>query len=303
MPPTLVVIAGPTAVGKTAWSIKIANLLKTEIISADSRQFYREISIGTAKPTNEELTSCVNHFINNKSIKENYTASQFEQESLLLIETLFKKKHDQIIMTGGTGLYIDAVCNGFDNAPPSNPALRAELQESLEIKGLKYLQDLLIEIDATFAKIVDINNPQRVMRAIEINKLTGKNMSHLLSGIPKKRPFQIIKICLTMDRDLLYERINKRVDLMIKMGLEDEALAYYHLRKMNALQTVGYKEFFDYFEGKMSYEETVEKIKQNSRNYAKRQLTWFRRDKSYIWFDVVKEKDQIIPQLLKLINS
>jgi tRNA dimethylallyltransferase len=298
---TLVVIAGPTAVGKTALSITIANVLKTEIISADSRQFYKEISIGTAKPSKKELSSCTHHFINNKSIKENYTAAQFEQESLALLETLFKN-HNQIIMTGGTGLYIDAVCNGFDNAPPSDPFVRAEFQELLKTNGLKYLQDLLIKVDANYAKIVDLNNPQRVLRALEINKLSGKNMAHFLSGVAKKRPFNILKICLTMDRDLLYYLINQRVDKMIKLGLEDEALAYYHLRNMNALNTVGYKEFFDYFEGKMGYDETVDKIKQNSRNYAKRQLTWFRRDKSYLWFDVNKDKDLIIPQVLKLIN-
>ena len=299
---TLVVIAGPTAVGKTALSIKIANQLNTEIISADSRQFYKELTIGTAKPSAKELNSCVHHFINNISLKENYTAAQFEQEALALIEKNFKT-FDNILLTGGSGLYIDALCNGFDVAPPSDPSVRATLDAILQKDGLNSLQNMLIALDADFAKKVDIHNPQRVMRAIEINQLSGKNMSHFQKGEPKVRPFKIVKICLTMDRDILYERINKRVDKMLEAGLEDEALAYYHLKNLNALQTVGYKEFFDYFDGKMSYVETVDKIKQNSRNYAKRQLTWFKRDKSYIWFDILKEKELILPYILSQITN
>jgi tRNA dimethylallyltransferase len=299
---TLVVIAGPTAVGKTALSIEIAQHLKTEIISADSRQFYKEISIGTAKPSSKELNAVTHHFINHINLKENYSAAQFEQESLALCETLFKT-HDQIILTGGSGLYIDAICNGFDDAPPSDPKLRSKLEDIFVKAGIKALQELLIQLDPPYAKIVDLNNPQRLMRAIEINQLSGKNMSFFQKGKSKLRPFDILKICISMDRDLLYERINKRVDKMLSDGIEDEALAYFHLRQLNALQTVGYKEFFDYFEGKMAYAETVEKIKQNSRNYAKRQLTWFKRDKSYIWFDINKEKELILPYINKVISN
>jgi tRNA dimethylallyltransferase len=301
MPHTLVVIAGPTAVGKTALSIEIAKHLNTEIISADSRQFYQEISIGTAKPTAHELAQCPHHFINHLSLKTNYTAAQFEKEALQLCDTLFQK-HGQILLTGGSGLYIDALCNGFDDAPPSDPELRATLEAQFKEQGLPYLQKLLFSLDPTYAQKVDLNNPQRLMRAIEINKLSGKNMDFFQKGAPKVRPFNILKICLTMERALLYDRINLRVDQMLQNGLEDEALAYYHLRNLNALQTVGYKEFFDYFEGKMDYQETVEKIKQNSRNYAKRQLTWFKKDSSYTWFDIVTEKELILPFILKQLS-
>jgi tRNA dimethylallyltransferase len=302
MQPTLVVIAGPTAVGKTAFSIKVAQHLKTEIISADSRQFYKELTIGTAKPSAKELAACPHHFINHISLKENYTAAQFEQEALALCESLFQQ-HQQLVLTGGSGLYIDALCNGFDDAPPSDPAFRTELEQVLNNQGLKALQDMLKELDPVYANKVDLNNPQRLIRAIEINQLSGKNMDFFLKGIAKKRPFKILKICLTMDRELLYERINKRVDLMILHGLEDEALAYYHLKDINALQTVGYKEFFDYFEGKYSYTEAVDKIKQNSRNYAKRQLTWFKRDKAYTWFDINTNKNAILPFIMNELSN
>jgi tRNA dimethylallyltransferase len=301
MQKTLIVIAGPTAVGKTALSIDFAKQLRTEIISADSRQFYKEISIGTAKPTVKELSACTHHFINHIHLKDNYSAAQYEQEALILCERLFET-YNELILTGGSGLYIDALCNGFDEAPPSDPVLRATLEDLFQKEGLVALQNKLKDIDADYAKIVDIHNPQRIMRALEINLISGKNMSFFQKGIAKERPFKILKICLSMERALLYERINKRVDAMINAGLEDEALAYYHLKNLNALQTVGYKEFFDYFEGKMSYSETVEKIKQNSRNYAKRQLTWFKRDKQYYWFDIIHERDLIMPFILNQIK-
>jgi tRNA dimethylallyltransferase len=300
MHPTLVVIAGPTAVGKTAFSVELAQHLKTEIISADSRQFYKELTIGTAKPTAIELAACQHHFINHIHLKENYTAAKFEQEALALCNLKFMQ-HQQLVLTGGSGLYIDALCHGFDDAPPSDPAVRAELDLVLKNNGIKALQQMLIQLDPDYSQKVDINNPQRLIRAIEINQLSGKNMHFFLKGKVKQRPFKILKICLTMDRELLYERINKRVDLMIVNGLEDEALAYYHLKDINALQTVGYKEFFDYFEGNYSYTEAVDKIKQNSRNYAKRQLTWFKRDKEYTWFDINTNRNAILPFIMKAL--
>jgi tRNA dimethylallyltransferase len=300
MHPTLVVIAGPTAVGKTAFSVELAQHLKTEIISADSRQFYKELTIGTAKPTAIELAACQHHFINHIHLKENYTAAQFEEEALALCNLKFMQ-HQQLVLTGGSGLYIDALCHGFDDAPPSDPAVRAELDLVLKNNGIKALQQMLIQLDPDYSQKVDINNPQRLIRAIEINQLSGKNMHFFLKGKVKQRPFKILKICLTMDRELLYERINKRVDLMIVNGLEDEALAYYHLKDINALQTVGYKEFFDYFEGNYSYTEAVDKIKQNSRNYAKRQLTWFKRDKEYTWFDINTNRNAIMPFIMKAL--
>jgi tRNA dimethylallyltransferase len=300
MHPTLVVIAGPTAVGKTAFSVELAQHLKTEIISADSRQFYKELTIGTAKPTAIELAACQHHFINHIHLKENYTAAQFEEEALALCNLKFMQ-HQQLVLTGGSGLYIDALCHGFDDAPPSDPAVRAELDLVLKNNGIKALQQMLIQLDPDYSQKVDINNPQRLIRAIEINQLSGKNMHFFLKGKVKQRPFKILKICLTMDRELLYERINKRVDHMIVNGLEDEALAYYHLKDINALQTVGYKEFFDYFEGNYSYTEAVDKIKQNSRNYAKRQLTWFKRDKEYTWFDINTNRNAIMPFIMKAL--
>ena len=300
MYPTLVVIAGPTAVGKTAFSVELAQHLKTEIISADSRQFYKELTIGTAKPTAIELAACQHHFINHIHLKENYTAAQFEEEALALCNLKFMQ-HQQLVLTGGSGLYIDALCHGFDDAPPSDPAVRAELDLVLKNNGIKALQQMLIQLDPDYSQKVDINNPQRLIRAIEINQLSGKNMHFFLKGKVKQRPFNILKICLTMDRELLYERINKRVDHMIVNGLEDEALAYYHLKDINALQTVGYKEFFDYFEGNYSYTEAVDKIKQNSRNYAKRQLTWFKRDKEYTWFDINTNRNAIMPFIMKAL--
>ena len=300
MYPTLVVIAGPTAVGKTAFSVELAQHLKTEIISADSRQFYKELTIGTAKPTARELAACQHHFINHIHVKENYTAAQFEQEALALCNLKFMQ-HQQLVLTGGSGLYIDALCHGFDDAPPSDPAVRAELDLVLKNNGIKALQQMLIQLDPDYSQKVDINNPQRLIRAIEINQLSGKNMHFFLKGKVKQRPFNILKICLTMDRELLYERINNRVDHMIVNGLEDEALAYYHLKDSNALQTVGYKEFFDYFEGNYSFTEAVDKIKQNSRNYAKRQLTWFKRDKEYTWFDINTNRNAILPFIMKAL--
>jgi len=300
MHPTLVVIAGPTAVGKTAFSVELAQHLKTEIISAYSRQFYKELTIGTAKPTAIELAACQHHFINHIHLKENYTAAQFEEEALALCNLKFMQ-HQQLVLTGGSGLYIDALCHGFDDAPPSDPAVRAELDLVLKNNGIKALQQMLIQLDPDYSQKVDINNPQRLIRAIEINQLSGKNMHFFLKGKVKQRPFKILKICLTMDRELLYERINKRVDHMIVNGLEDEALAYYHLKDINALQTVGYKEFFDYFEGNYSYTEAVDKIKQNSRNYAKRQLTWFKRDKEYTWFDINTNRNAILPFIMKAL--
>jgi tRNA dimethylallyltransferase len=287
-------------VGKTAFSVELAQHLKTEIISADSRQFYKELTIGTAKPTAIELAACQHHFINHIHLKENYTAAQFEEEALALCNLKFMQ-HQQLVLTGGSGLYIDALCHGFDDAPPSDPAVRAELDLVLKNNGIKALQQMLIQLDPDYSQKVDINNPQRLIRAIEINQLSGKNMHFFLKGKVKQRPFKILKICLTMDRELLYERINKRVDLMIVNGLEDEALAYYHLKDINALQTVGYKEFFDYFEGNYSYTEAVEKIKQNSRNYAKRQLTWFKRDKEYTWFDINTNRNAIMPFIMKAL--
>lgn len=298
----LLVIAGPTAVGKTALSIEIASKYHTEILSADSRQFYREMSIGTAKPSIDELNACKHHFIGHVSVKQNYTASNFETEAFELLVQLFEK-HKILLLSGGSGLYIDALCNGFDEVPASNIEIREQLKDLYQKEGIKALQHLLIKYDASYAAKIDMNNPHRLIRAIEINLISGMNVGEFYKKNNKQRPFDIIKVCLTMDRKRLYTRINNRVDEMIEKGLEDEALSLYHLKHINALQTVGYKEFFDYFEGKTDYNEAVEKIKQNTRNYAKRQLTWFRRDKAYYWFDIDTEKEELMQFIESKIRS
>jgi tRNA dimethylallyltransferase len=296
MAKTLIVIAGPTAVGKTALSIKVASYFNTEIISADSRQFYREISIGTAKPSAEQLSLVKHHFINNKSLKENYSVADYETEALAMLDTLFKT-HEVVICAGGSGLYINALCNGLDELPKTDEAVRLDLQKILDEIGIISLQNMLKEKDENHFNKMDIQNPQRLLRALEILIVTGKKMGDVYSQTPKVRPFNILKICLNAERDLLYQRINERVDEMVKNNLEDEALAWYHLKKLNALNTVGYREFFDYFEGVYSYPEAVDKIKQNSRNYAKRQLTWFRKDEQYKWFDSNNELELVIPYI------
>ena len=298
----IVVIAGPTAIGKTALSIDVAEHYQTEIVSADSRQFYKELSIGTAKPNNNELNRVKHHFIDSISIKQDYTAAQFEKDALVAIEKLFDH-HNIVVLTGGSGLYIDALCNGLNDAPPADEKIRKVLQRVYESEGIEKLQEMLIELDPEFAKKVDMNNPHRIIRALEINMVSGKNMHFFQQSAPQKRPFNILKICLTTARETLYQRINERVDAMIAAGLEDEALAYYHLKNINALQTVGYSEFFDFFEGKYNFNETVEKIKQHTRNYAKRQLTWFRRDKAYHWFDIPVNNQTLFTFIDKTANQ
>ncbi len=298
---TLIVIAGPTAVGKTDLSIEIAQKLDTEIISADSRQIYRELTIGTAKPDTLQLSLCTHHLVNHKSIYHDYTAAQYGRDAQEILVRLFHTK-PQVILCGGSGLYIDALCQGFDNLPESNTQIRNEFAAIYKHNGLKALQELLVQVDYDYSKKVDMNNPHRIIRALEVNKISGHNMAFFQKGNMKLTSYSILYICVNLERKILYERINQRVDKMISEGLEDEALAYYHLRNLNSLQTVGYKEFFDYFEGKTSYDEAVEKIKQNTRNYAKRQLTWFRRNKAYQWFDIESQKEQLWAYIYKNIE-
>ena len=279
----LVVVAGPTASGKTSLAIELALHFKTEIISCDSRQFFKELTIGTAKPTGEQLKKVKHHFINSLFASEEYHAGQFEEDALKLLDKLFKAK-DVVIMTGGSGLYIEAVCSGFDHLPERDETLRSELKEILSSQGIGALQEKLKTLDEEYFARVDINNPQRLMRAVEVCILTGKKYSQLRQHKTAERNFSVIKIGVDVERGLLYERINKRADEMITHGLLDEAKSVYKFRKANALQTVGYKELFDYIDGKISLEEAVELIKRNTRRYAKRQLTWFKKDKEFIWF-------------------
>lgn len=277
-------IVGPTGIGKTALSIELAKNLKTEIISCDSRQFYKELKIGTAAPSSEELSLVTHHFIGNLSIAQDYSVGDFEKDALRKINELFSK-YDQLIMVGGSGLYEKAVNEGLDNFPDIDSKVREDLIVEIQEKGLSYLQDELKKNDPEYYSQVDYNNPQRVMRALEIFRGTGKPYSSFRKNLVEKRNFTSVKIGLTASRDLIYDRINKRVDLMMEKGLLEEVISLQSYRHKNALQTVGYKELFDYLDGNFSLEFAVNEIKKNSRRYAKRQLTWYRRDESVNWFD------------------
>jgi len=284
-----IIVVGPTAAGKTAEAIKIATALKTEIISADSRQCYKEMKIGVARPSDAELSAVRHHFIANHSIHENITAASFEKEALACLDEIFQD-HDQAVVCGGTGLYIKALAEGLDDIPEVPIALRNEVIALHQIKGLEGLRDALLSLDPKFAIHGDIHNPNRMMRALEVMMHTGFPIAHFQKGIAQKqleeeqpyrsvgkRHFKIRYQYIQMPREELYSNINNRVDKMMSAGLEDEARTLFEYKDLSALQTVGYKELFDFFEGKYSREEAVEKIKQHTRNYAKRQITWFNR--------------------------
>lgn len=279
----LVVVVGPTAVGKTELCVGLAQLYKTEIISADSRQFYREMHIGTAKPSADEQQGVVHHFIDSHSITEDFSAGAFEADVLNLLERLFREK-DMVVMTGGSGLYVRAVCEGMDEMPETDPTLRQQLSARLEAAGLAPLLEQLQQLDPVYYGQVDKANPQRVVRALEVCLSSGQPYSSFRSSAKRKRPFNIIKVGLTRDRQELYNRIDQRMDQMLRQGLLEEAQALYPYRDHNALQTVGYKEIYDYLQGKYGWEEAVRLLKRNSRRYAKRQLTWFTKRPNYTWF-------------------
>lgn len=289
----LIVIVGPTAIGKTALGIQLAKHFNTEIISADSRQFYQELAIGTAKPTADEMDGIPHHFINSHSINEDYNVSDFEKDALNQLTKLFIKK-DRAIVVGGSGMYVDALCYGMDEGMPDpNEAIRADLQSILDREGLLPLQEKLKELDPEFYAQIDLQNANRLMRAIEVCLITGQSYASLRKGVIKERPFEVVRIGLSMDRIELYERINKRVDLMVSAGLVAEAKGVLPYRNHNALKTVGYRELFSYFDGDISLDEAIEKIKVNSRRYAKRQLTWFKKDKNTQWF-IPKQLQEIV---------
>ncbi|MFP5471603.1 MAG: tRNA (adenosine(37)-N6)-dimethylallyltransferase MiaA [Bacteroidia bacterium] len=279
----LIVIVGPTAIGKTAFSIKLAQLFNTEIISADSRQFFKEMSIGTAKPNPEELSQAPHHFIGTISINDFYSAGKFEKNALAVIEEKFKT-HEVLILVGGSGLYINAVCNGIDDIP-SDENIKNKLLEQQKKDGLEPLLNQLKQLDESYYNEVDKNNPSRIIRALEVCLASGKPYSSFRESVKKERPFNIIKIGLDGARDNIYNNINQRVDNMMREGLLEEAKALYPFKHLNALQTVGYSELFDYFDEKISLEEAIQLIKQNTRRYAKRQLTWFKKDEDVKWFD------------------
>ena len=281
---TLVVILGATATGKTDIGIRLAQAFRSEIISSDSRQIYREMSIGTAKPTAEELAAVPHHFIGTRSATEDYSAGRYEEEALQCIEELFRR-HDILFLVGGSGLYIDALCNGMDALPQTDPDLRQQLTRELEQQGLEALTLRLRDLDPIYYEQVDRANPQRIIRALEVCLQTGKPYSSLRKQTVKQRPFRILKIGIRMPRTQLYERIDRRVIQMMEQGLEEEVRSLIPLRHYNALQTVGYKELFEFFDGKISREEAVSLIQRNSRRYAKRQETWFRRDPEPVWME------------------
>lgn len=289
----LISLVGPTAIGKTTTAISLAKEFDTEIISADSRQFFKELNIGTAKPTKEEQEAAKHHFIDNLSIKEEYNASKFEKQVLEFLGVFFQKKNIGILC-GGSGMYVDALLNGFDqNIPSADEELRKDLQTELKEKGIESLQRKLKELDPEFYEEVDLHNSKRLIRAIEICHLSQTTYSELRKGKKKKRSFEVIKIGLEMEREKLYHKINQRVDSMIDKGLIDEAKGVFLCRDHNALKTVGYRELFDHFDGKMSLDEAIEKIKVNSRRYAKRQISWFKRDEEIKWFSADRNKEII----------
>ncbi|MCC9165767.1 tRNA (adenosine(37)-N6)-dimethylallyltransferase MiaA [Pontibacter harenae] len=279
----LIVIAGPTAVGKTELCVKFAKHYGTEIISADSRQIYKEMQIGTAKPTLKEQQGVRHFFVDSHSIAEEYSAGAYEQDVLNLLEQQFQEK-DAVIMTGGSGLYIRAVCEGMDEMPETDPAIRESLVTSYEKDGLAPLLTQLQELDPAYYAQVDQANPQRVIRALEVSLSSGQPYSSFRKSAQQERPFDIIKIGLNRDRQELYDRIDKRMDQMLDQGLLQEAKDLYPYRDKNALQTVGYKEIYDFLDGKYDWEEAVRLLKRNSRRYAKRQLTWFHKYPDYTWF-------------------
>ena len=289
---TLIVIAGPTASGKTSFAIELAKALDTVIISADSRQFYKEMSIGTAAPTPEELLQVKHYFVHNISIEDKYDVADYEREVLLLLDELFKT-HDNVILTGGSGLFIDAVCNGIDEMPDIQPEIRKKVEKMLQDGGIKALADELQRLDPEYFAIVDQQNPRRLQRAMEVCYQTGKTFTSFRQNKQVQRSFTIVKYALLWNRQELIKRIDRRVDLMMENGLLEEAKTLYPKRELNALNTVGYKELFAHFDGHCTLAEAVEQIKIHTRQYAKRQMTWLRRDTGYQWI-MPEEIDVVI---------
>jgi tRNA dimethylallyltransferase len=280
----LVCIVGPTAIGKTALAIELAKRFSTEIISADSRQFFKEMTIGTAVPTKEELAAVPHHFVQDKSIFEPYSVGDFERDALQLLEQLFET-HRLVILVGGSGLYVDAVVKGLDTFPAVPPAVREQLNTELDRHGVAHLQQELLKVDPVYYEKVDVQNPHRLIRALEIYRATGKPYSQFLDQGREDRNFNTCYIGLEAERNVVYDRINRRVDLMMQQGLLDEAKTLYEHRHLNALQTVGYRELFDYMDGKSTLNDAISEIKKNTRRFAKRQGTWFRKNHSIKWFE------------------
>jgi tRNA dimethylallyltransferase len=298
----LISIVGPTAIGKTALSIKLATHFNTEIVSADSRQFFKEMQIGTAAPTADELSAAKHHFIHHKSIEDNYNVGAFEVDAIAKLSELYQT-HDVVIMVGGSGLYIDAVTKGLDEFPNVKPEIREQLNTALETKGLITLQEQLKELDLDAYNTIALDNPHRVIRALEVCIGSGKPYSSFLNKDKKQRQFKTISIGLTADREIIYNRINSRVDIMVKEGLIEEAKALIPKQHLNALNTVGYKELFNYFNSEWTLDFAISEIKKNTRRFAKRQLTWFKKNKDTFWFDYKTNVNEIIATIERNIKS
>ena len=304
----LITIIGPTAIGKTALSIALAQHFGCDIISCDSRQFFKEMKIGTAVPSDEELAGATHHFIQNKSIFESYSVGDFEQEALTKLDELFQKNNIQI-MVGGSGLYVDAVLKGFDDFPDIDDSVRTEINAKYDALGIKYLQQQLQELDSEYYNKLSVENPQtlqnpqRMKRFVEVCIGSGKPYSSFIGKRKNVRSFTPIVIGLEADRDVMYDRINQRVDIMLNEGLLAEAQSLYPNKHLNALQTVGYRELFDYFDGKTTLEFAIEQIKMNTRRFAKRQITWFKRTENVSWFDYLTDKKEIINSVNNTINN
>lgn len=279
----LIVIVGPTGAGKTDLSIRVAQHFAAPILSTDSRQIYRGLLIGTAQPSAEQLRAVEHHFIASHDVTQEFSCGAFETAALALLDELFRT-HERVVAVGGSGLYVRALCEGMDDLPQVDTALRARLNDELVREGLDALVERLRQLDPAYYEVVDRQNPARVLRAVEVCMQSGRPFSEQRTGTRRQRPFNVVKIGVTLPREELYERIDRRVDAMIDAGLEEEARRMLPFRNLNALQTVGYRELFEYFDGAISREEAIERIKRNTRRYAKRQLTWFRRDPEIRWF-------------------
>ena len=299
---TLITIVGPTAIGKTALSIQLANAFNASIISCDSRQFFKEMTIGTAVPELKELAAAKHYFIQNRSVFDSYNVGEFERDTLEKLEVLFKENPIQI-MVGGSGLYVDAVLNGLDYFPEVAPEIREALLLKLEKEGIEVLQKQLKELDVETYKLIAIDNPHRIMRALEVCIGSGIPYSTFKNKPKKPRNFKNIKIGLNADREIIYNRINQRVDAMIDNGLIEEAKTLHAHKELNALQTVGYRELFSFFDGNFTKEFAISEIKKNSRRFAKRQLTWFKRDENILWFDYLTDKLTIVSEISEKINK
>ncbi len=295
---TLIAVVGPTAIGKTTLAIALANHYDTEIISADSRQFFKEMRIGTAVPTPAELASAPHHFIQHKSVLDTYSVGDFEKEAMLLLPKLFEQKK-VVIVVGGSGLYVNALTKGLDSFPEINPEIRLSLNKELEENGLTSLQNQLKELDHTYYQKVDLENPHRIIRALEVCIGTGRPYSSFIGQKRDNRPFNIITVGLNAERKIVYDRINQRVDIMMQEGLLEEVQTVYKHRTMNALQTVGYKELFNYIDGNWDLDFAVSEIKKNTRRFAKRQLTWFRKNQDTLWVNHTYN----LPEVITAIES